>query len=121
MWINLSTFTDYGSITLQCIEIPVMFQYYPISSLATEFALEAGITFVKVFKCSPSQLQCNNIILQTGQLSSSDLMISLGVCYQTPFNVALNLRYNIGTMALAGNLDSRISTFIVSAVYLFDI
>ena len=115
------TGTDYGSITMQCIEIPVMFQYYPVSSMASEFALEAGMTYVKVFKCSPEQLQCNNIILHSGQLSSSDVMVSLGACYQTPFNVVLHLRYNIGTMALAGNLDSKINTFIASAVYSFDL
>lgn len=109
------------ALTMHCIEVPVLLQFYPIASLASEFALEAGVTFIKILKCSPEQLQINDIVLQTGQLSSSDVMLSLGTSYQAPFHLSIGLRYNLGLMPLAGNLDSRISTFHVSVAYMFEL
>lgn len=112
--------TDFGTINMHCVEIPVLWQYYPISSLASEFAIEAGVTIVKTLKCSPEQMQLNNIIYHVGQLSSADVMVSLGLSYRTPYKVSFDARYNIGTSPLAGNLDSKLSTITVSAVYLLD-
>lgn len=111
--------TDYGTLTMHCIEVPLLCRYYPVSSMASEFALEAGITLMKVLKCSPDQMQFGNTVYQMGQLKSSDIMATLGACYQTPFNVSFDLRYNLGTSPLAGNLDSRMSTLVLSIEYLF--
>ena len=110
--------TDFGTITMHCVEIPVLLQYYPIASLASEFALEAGVTLVKAFKCSPEQLQFYYTMYQVGQLKSADVMVSVGLSYQITSEMLLNLRYNLGTSPLAGNLDSKLSTLIVSATYL---
>lgn len=112
---------DLQPITLRCIEVPVMFQYYPFASLASELAFEIGFTYVNTLSCTPEQLQHNNVIIQTGQLSSKDIMISLGVCYVTPFDISFDLRYNLGTMPLAGNFDCKINTFTASAVYYFNL
>lgn len=108
---------DSQTLKLHCLAIPVVFQYYPIASLASEFAIEAGLTFIKGLSCSPEQIQYENMILHTGQLSSNDLMLSFGIGYTAPFNVSFNARYNIGTMPLAGNLDCKTNTLTISAIY----
>jgi hypothetical protein len=105
------------SMTLHRIEVPLLLQYYPTSSVV----IEAGPTFTKILKCSPEQLQLEDVVLGTGQLSSSDVMLTAGVAYKAPINLMVDLRYNLGLCTLAGNLDSKVSTVMVSAVYLFNI
>ena len=109
--------TEYGTITMHCVEIPVLCHYYPVASLASEFALEAGMTLVKVIKCTPDQIQFSNTIYQVGQLKSADIMLTLGARYQTPYNIVFDLRYNLGTSPLAGNIDSKLSTMVLSLEY----
>ena len=102
-----------ANMTMHCIEIPLLLQFYPAPSLA----IEAGSTLTKIIKCSPEELQLENVVLNTGQLASNDVMITMGVAYKTPINLMLDLRYNMGLFALAGNLDSKISSLKASIVY----
>lgn len=104
-----------STVTMQCIEVPLLAQFYPMPSLA----IEVGPTFTKILKCSPEWLQLENVVLNTGQLSSSDIMLTAGISYKTPINLMFDLRYNLGFVALAGNVDSKVSTAMVSVVYLF--
>lgn len=104
------------TLTMQCIEVPILAQFYPIPSLA----IEVGPTITKTLKCSPEWLQLENIVLNTGQLSSSDIMLTAGIAYKTPINLLFDIRYNIGFAALAGNFDCKVSTFMVSASYLIN-
>ena len=103
------------SMTMHCLEVPVLVQFYPIPSLA----IEVGPTFTKILKCAPEQLQLEEVVLNTGKLSSSDVMLTVGVAYKSPINLMVDLRYNLGLIPLAGNLDSKVSTAMVSVVYEF--
>ena len=103
------------TMTMQCIEVPILAQFYPMPSLA----IEVGPTITKILKCSPEWLQLENIVLNTGQLSSSDIMLTAGIAYKTPIHLMFDLRYNLGFAPLAGNFDSKVSTATVSVVYLF--
>lgn len=105
------------SVTMHCLEIPVLFQVYPIPALA----IEVGPTFTKILKCTPDQLQLDDISINTGKLSGSDIMLTAGVAYKTPINLMVDFRYNIGLFTLAGNLESKVSTVMVSVAYLFNI
>ena len=96
-----------------CIEMPVLAQLYFSSSLA----LEAGTTFVHILKCTPSQLEFQGTHLDTGSISGNDIMFTVGACYTMPLGVVLDARYNMGISGLAGNLDSKVSTFLLSVVY----
>lgn len=104
-----------ATMTMQCIEVPVLAQFYPMPSLA----IKVGPTFTKILKCAPEQLQLEDVVLHTGQLSSSDIMLTAGIAYKTPINLMVDLRYNLGLFALASNLDSKISTAMVSFAYAF--
>lgn len=103
------------TMTMQCIEVPILAQFYPMPSLA----IEVGPTLTKILKCDPEWLQLENVVLNTGQLSSSDIMFTIGIAYKTPINLMFDIRYNQGFVALAGNFDSKVSTAMVSVVYLF--
>lgn len=124
-WIGLQAEALYGFrrigvendfLNMHCIEIPLLFQVYPLKTLA----IEAGATFTKIMKCSPEQMQYNDVIFNTGQLSSSDVMLSLGIAYKIVPELVVDLRYNYGRSPLAGNFDSKISTFNISVEYMFD-
>jgi hypothetical protein len=103
------------TLTMQCIEVPILAQFYPMPSLA----IEVGPTLTKTLKCSPEKLQLENVVLNTGQLSSSDIMLTAGIAYKTPVHLMFDLRYNLGIVPLAGNFDSKVSTAMVSVAYLF--
>ena len=108
--------TEKGTtLKMHCLEIPVLFQVYPIPALA----IEVGPTFTKILKCTPDQLQLDDIALNTGRMSSSDVMLTVGVAYKIPINLMVDFRYNIGLFPLAGNIDSKISSAMASVVYLF--
>lgn len=109
--------TYWGPITLNCIEIPVLIQYYLVSGVV----VEAGPTFVKHRNASPESLQCNEAYLNISDFRVNDVMLSIGLGYQTVFGLNLGLRYNMGTSLMAENLDSRISTIVLSASYLFPV
>ena len=112
---NLGVEGKETTLSMHCLEIPLLIQLYPIPSLA----IEVGSTFTKILKCSPEQLQLNNVVLNTGKLSGSDVMLTAGIAYKTSINLMLDMRYNLGFSALAGNLDSKVSTAMLSVSYLF--
>lgn len=109
--------TRSGKMTIRCVEIPLLFQYYPTPSLA----VEAGPTFVRTLKCIPDQLQFDNAVLNIGQISGGDIMLTFGACYKTPFSLVLDLRYNFGLSNMAGNLDCKNSSLMFSVAYLFEL
>lgn len=109
--------TQAGRMTMRCMEFPLLVQFYPIPSLA----IEAGPTFVKTMKCTPDQLQFESIVLNTGLLSGSDVMLTFGACYKAPFKLMIDFRYNLGTSNLAGNFDTKVSSLIFSIAYLFSL
>ena len=109
--------TRSGKMTIRCVELPLLFQYYPTPSLA----VEAGPTFVRTLKYTPDQLQFDNVVLNIGQISGGDIMLTFGACYKTPFSLVLDLRYNFGLSNMAGNLDCKNSSLMFSVAYLFEL
>ena len=102
---------------MQCVEIPLLAQVYPVSQLG----LEAGVTLVRTMGFAPELMQTDNAFLHTGQISAGDMMLTVGACYKTAFGLMLDARYNLGFSPLAGNLNTKVSTAMVSVAYLFDI
>lgn len=112
--------SDNGMLRMHCLEIPVMVQWYPLAILDEDFAIETGLTLVRMIKSAPQQMQFGNHVFQTGDLSGGDVMVSIGTSYRPQDKFLVEARYNIGLSSLAGNFDSRISTFMISATYLLN-
>lgn len=104
-------------INMSCIEVPVLAQLYVIPT----FAVEAGATMVKVLRTSPAQIISDGVTYNVGDIKGSDVMATLGLCYKTPTGIMVDARYNLGLSPLAGNFDTKVSTFMVSFAYLFNI
>lgn len=98
----------------RCIEMPVLAQLY----LSSSIALDAGATFVHVLKCTPSQLVFQGTHINAGDISGNDVMLTIGACYKKS-NLVFDARYNLGMSGLAGNLDTKVSTLVLSAIYHF--
>ena len=123
--------TQAGKMAMRCMEVPLLVQSYPIPSLA----IEAGLTFVKILKCTSNPLIVENVIhndnsdlheyvffTDLSQLKgSSDVMLTFGVCYKAPFKLMVDVRYNLGTSDLAGNFDTKVRSLTFSVAYLFDL
>ena len=102
---------------MRCVEIPVLAQVYPTAQLG----FEAGMTLVRTLGFTPELMPTDNAFLHTGQIGGGDVMLTLGACYKAPFGLLLDARYNLGLSTLAGNLDTKVSTLMVSLGYLFDV
>lgn len=99
---------------ISCLEIPILVRFYVTSA----FQIEAGATPTKLLKVSPDYLQEGNVVANVGGIRGGDVKISLGLCYNTPFGLAIGLRYNLGMSKLAENFHSKISTAMVSVSYM---
>lgn len=112
-----------GSNTLKmnCIEMPILAQLY----FTPSFALQAGITPVVALSASPDKIQNGNAIYSTGQIKGNDVMATIGLAYKARINynsaLLIDLRYNMGTSNLAGNFDTKVSSFMLSISYLFNV
>lgn len=108
--------TDQQHLMMHCVEIPALIQVYPISSLA----IEAGATFVRLLKCNPEIMQVGGHAFNLGQLAgANDVMLSFGASYKIPVGIMVDFRYNMSTSSLAGDFDSKVSSFIASIAYMF--
>jgi hypothetical protein len=107
--------TGKGNLSMLCLDIPVLLRF----SITSNFSLEAGATFVQPLKVNPTVLQMQNIVLNTGNLKPTDVMLSVGANYQIIAGLELGFRCNIGTSPIAENLGTRLNTFMLSADYLF--
>jgi hypothetical protein len=107
--------TDQQHLTMHCVEVPVLLQVFPLSSLD----IEVGATFVKLLKCSPDMLQLGAHTVNVGQLAgANDVMLSFGASYKIPAGIMFDFRYNLSTSSLAGDFDSKVSSFTASIAYL---
>ena len=82
-------------------------------------ALEAGATLVHVLGCTPATLDYQGAHFNVGGIKGNDVMLSVGACIKTSFGLMLDARYNLGCSHLAGNFDTKVSTAMLSVVYLF--
>lgn len=125
-WVGFEAEALYGSrimkegrtqVRVNCVEVPLLGQVYPISKLG----FELGLTMVKVLSYTPELTPANNTFLYTGQIKAWDVMLSIGACYKLPIGLMFSARYNIGTSDFAGNFDTKESTAVVSLTYLIHV
>lgn len=103
------------NMRINCLEIPVLVQLFVTSN----FQIEAGATPTMILKVSPEYLQAGNVVANVGDIRGDDVKVSVGVCYNIPFGLAIGLRYNLGMSELAENFHSKISTAMFSVNYMF--
>lgn len=104
------------AVRMNCVEIPLLVQLYFIP----EMCLETGLTMVKVLGFTPDIIQSDYALLHTGQIKGNDVMLTAGLCFKAG-GIMMDLRYNKGMSGLAGNLDAKVSSVILSVAYLIDI
>lgn len=109
--------TSIATLTMSCLEIPILMQFH----LTSSFLLEAGLTPVRMLNVEPEYLQDGQVVAHTGEIKGNDVMISAGAAYETAFGLSVGLRYNYGMSEWADNFHSKTSTMILSVRYLFSL
>lgn len=107
--------TDFDNITMNCFEIPVLFQWYFVPN----FAVEVGPTFTGAFSTSPKEFKYNNLIYQMDKMKAYDVMLSIGLNCKLRNGFTADLRYNLGNSNMAGNFETKVSTLSVGIGWLF--
>lgn len=125
-WLAIEVEAMYGKNSLKlgtedfsisCIEVPVLAQLY----LTSTVGLEAGVTLVKFTGVSPAKLKSDGATYSVGDITGGDAMITAGLCYKTPNGIMIDARYNLGMSSLNPNFDTKVSSFMISVAYLFNI
>lgn len=109
--------TDVKNITMNCFEIPVLFQWYFLPT----FAVEVGPTFTGAFSTSPKEFNYNNAVYQMDKLKAYDVMLSMGVNCKLKNGFTADLRYNLGNSNMAGNFQTKVSTISLGIGWLFNV
>lgn len=109
--------SDVKNISMNCFEIPVLFQWYFVPN----FAVEVGPTFSGAFGASPKELNYNNSVYEMNKLKAYDVMVSFGLNCKLKKGFTADIRYNLGTSDLAGNFKSKVSTISVGIGWLFNV
>lgn len=109
--------SDIENITMNCFEIPVLFQWYFLPS----FAVELGPTFTGAFSASPKEFKYNNVNYEMSKVKAYDIMFSIGVNCKLKNGFTADLRYNLGTSDMAGNFQTKVSTISLGIGWLFTV
>lgn len=119
--------TDFEDLKFNCLEVPVLAQYYILPSLC----IEAGPTFVTTLSSSPDEIfiqrfedtptSITDLTIKTGEIKAFDVMLSAGVGYKHKSGFTASARYNLGMSELAGNFAGKVSTVSVSIGWLFNV
>ncbi len=112
---SLSTSVD--DITMNCFEIPVLFQWYFLPALA----LEVGPTFTGAFSASPKSFPYNNTVYQMDKVKAYDVMLSIGLNCKLKKGFTAEFRYNLGNSNMAGNFETKVSTISLGIGWLFTV
>lgn len=103
------------TISMNCFEVPVLVQWYPISS----FGVEVGPTFKGAMASSPKDLHYGTTIYNMSKLKAMDVMVTFGILYKHKSGFNVDLRYNLGNSDIAGNFKTKASTLALSFGWLF--
>ena len=109
--------SDVEDITLNCFEIPVLFQWYFVPT----FAVEVGPTFTGAFSASPKEFKYNNAVYQMDKVKAYDVMLSIGLNCKLKNGFTADLRYNLGNSDMAGNFKTKVSTISLGIGWLFNV
>ncbi len=107
--------TKIDDITMNCFEIPLLFQWYFVPN----FAVEVGPTFTGTISASPKGFNYNNAVYKMDKMKSYDVMLSVGVNCKLKKGFTANVRYNLGNSELAENFKTKVSTVSVGIGWLF--
>lgn len=108
---------DVEDITLNCFEVPILFQWYFMPT----FAIEVGPTFTGAFSASPKELKYDNAVYQVDKVKAYDVMLTVGVNCKLKNGFTADLRYNLGNSDLAGNFSTKVSTISLGIGWLFNV
>ncbi len=109
--------SDVEDITMNCFEIPVLFQWYFVPT----FAVEVGPTFTGAFSTSPKEFKYNNAVYQMDKVKAYDVMLSIGLNCKLKNGFTADLRYNLGNSDMAGNFKTKVSTISLGIGWLFSV
>lgn len=109
--------SDVEDITMNCFEIPVLFQWYFVPT----FAIEVGPTFTGAFSTSPQEFKYNNAVYQMDKVKAYDVMLSIGLNCKLKNGFTADLRYNLGNSDMAGNFKTKVSTISLGIGWLFNV
>ncbi len=109
--------SDVEDITMNCFEIPVLFQWYFVPT----FAVEVGPTFTGAFSSSPKEFKYNNAVYQMDKVKAYDVMLSIGLNCKLKNGFTADLRYNLGNSDMAGNFKTKVSTISLGIGWLFSV
>lgn len=109
--------SDVENITMNCFEIPVLFQWYFVPT----FAIEVGPTFTGAFATSPKEFKYNNAVYQMDKVKAYDVMLSIGLNCKLKNGFTADLRYNLGNSDMAGNFKTKVSTISLGIGWLFNV
>ena len=109
--------SDVEDITMNCFEIPVLFQWYFVPT----FAVEVGPTFTGAFSTSPKEFKYNNAVYQMEKIKAYDVMLSIGLNCKLKNGFTADLRYNLGNSEMAGNFKTKVSTISLGIGWLFSV
>lgn len=117
LYSNISLKNDVDDIKLSCFEIPVMLQWY----FHPDFAVEVGPTFLGTLSASPDGLDYKGTVYPIGDIKAYDVMLSAGLNCKLKNGLTASLRYNLGNSELAGNFNTKVSTFSLGIGWLFSV
>lgn len=109
--------SDVEDVTMNCFEIPVLFQWYFVPT----FAIEVGPTFTGAFSTSPKEFKYNNAVYQMDKVKAYDVMLSIGLNCKLKNGFTADLRYNLGNSDMAGNFKTKVSTISLGIGWLFNV
>lgn len=108
---------DIDNITLSCIEVPVLFQWY----FHPNFALEVGPTFTEAYSASPKELALGSGVFKMDEIKGYDVMLTAGLNCKLKNGFTASLRYNMGNSDLAGNFKTKVSTISLGIGWMFNV
>lgn len=133
-----SKIKDNDNLSLSCIEVPLMLQFYPCynSKQLKNLYVEFGPTFSTALSVSPKNVvytyidqtpnhyYSQELTYNTGEIKGMDVKLAVGLGYRFSNMSAndgfyANARYYIGTSNLAGNFPGKISSAEISIGYMF--
>ncbi len=110
--------TNSSDLELSYLEVPVLFQFYPIPVMY----VEAGVTIDMLMSSKPDYLSSGeHNLINTGNLGGGDMMPTVGLGIKLNKGFMADVRYQFGTSDLAGNFPCKTSMLSVSVGWMFDI
>ena len=117
--INFSQFGFAGddkNISFNYLSVPLLMKIYPTSNIS----FSIGPDFMYMISASPSNALLNGTQIEFGNLKGSkDIGVLIGASYEMRTGLLIDVRYNLGTSAIANNLDMKNKLISLSVGWIF--